>query len=45
MNRKELAALIDAYADAKVSGNEYLCVMTIERLEKALEALFPEEKK
>jgi hypothetical protein len=45
MNRKELAAMIDAYADAKVSGNEYLCVMAIERLEKALEELFSEDKK
>jgi len=43
MNKKQLAVLIDAYADAKVSGNEYLCKLAIARLEEALFEIFPEE--
>ena len=44
MGKKELATLIDAYADAKASGNKYLSRVMIDQLEGALEELFGEEK-
>lgn len=40
MNRAELAELIDAYADARVTGNKYLCRQMIDKLEEALTALY-----
>lgn len=42
MNRESLAALIDAYADAKASKNKILIQSMIEKLEQALIELFPE---
>ena len=37
MGKKELATLIDAYADAKASGNKYLIQNMIEQLQQALD--------
>lgn len=36
MTKAELASMIDAYADAKASGNKYLVQKMIEDLEMAL---------
>jgi len=36
MTKAELASMIDAYADAKASGNKYLVQKMIEELEQAL---------
>jgi hypothetical protein len=41
MNKAEFAQLIDAYADAKASGNKYLVQRMIADLEQALDELFP----
>jgi hypothetical protein len=43
MGKKELATLIDAYSDAKASGNKYLTQIMIKQLEETLNSLFPEE--
>lgn len=40
MGKKELATLIDAYADAKASGNKYLAQVMIAQLEQALNQVF-----
>jgi hypothetical protein len=40
MNKAEFAQCIDAYADAKSSGNKYLVKKMIEELEGALNELF-----
>ncbi len=40
MNKEDLAELIDAYADAKVSRNKYLCQEMIAKLEDALSELY-----
>jgi hypothetical protein len=40
MNKAEFAQLIDAYADAKASGNKYLVQKMIADLEEALNAIF-----
>jgi hypothetical protein len=40
MTKAELAAAIDAYADAKASGNKYLVQKMIEELEGILNGLF-----
>lgn len=40
MGKKELATLIDAYADAKMSENKYLMGLMIEQLEAALNQIF-----
>lgn len=40
MGKKELATLIDAYADSKVSGNKYLAQVMIAQLEQALNQVF-----
>jgi hypothetical protein len=40
MGKKELAILIDAYADAKASTNKHLANMMIKQLEMALEEIF-----
>ena len=42
MGKKELATLIDAYSDAKASGNKYLTQVMISQLEKALDQVFGE---
>ena len=43
MTKAEFAQCIDAYADAKASGNKYLVKKMIEDLEVALNELFGEE--
>lgn len=43
MGKKELATLVDAYADAKASGNKYLVQSMIVQLEKALNEIFGED--
>lgn len=40
MGKKELATLVDAYADAKASGNKYLTQTMIAQLERALDEVF-----
>lgn len=44
MTKAEFAQLIDAYADAKASNNKYLIQRMIEDLEKALNALFSDDR-
>ena len=44
MNKKDLAVLIDAYADAKASRNQHLVNSMAAQLEQALDSLFPEER-
>jgi hypothetical protein len=41
MNKKDLVVLIDAYADAKASRNQYLVNSMAAQLEQALDSLFP----
>jgi hypothetical protein len=43
MDKETLAALIDAYADAKASKNKILIKSMIDSLEQALSMLFPDE--
>ena len=40
MNKKDLATLIDAYADAKTSRNQHLVNSMVAQLEQALDGLF-----
>jgi hypothetical protein len=40
MGKKELATLVDAYADAKASGNKYLTQVMIAQLERTLDGIF-----
>lgn len=40
MNKEDLAELIDAYADAKISKNRYLCQEMIAKLEETLSDLY-----
>lgn len=40
MNKKDLAALIDAYADAKASRNQHLVNTMVAQLEQALDMVF-----
>lgn len=40
MNKKDLATLIDAYADAKASRNQHLVNSMVAQLEQALDSLF-----
>ena len=42
MDKAGFAQLIDAYADAKVSGNKILIKAMIGELESALNSIFPE---
>lgn len=42
MNKKDLATLIDAYADAKASRNQHLVNSMVAQLEQALDGLFPD---
>jgi hypothetical protein len=44
MDKKDLAVLIDAYADAKASRNQHLVNSMAAQLEHALDSLFPEEE-
>jgi len=41
MTREELAKLIDAYADAKISTNKHLMKVMIADLEEAFDEIFP----
>lgn len=43
MNKKSLAALIDAYADAKASRNQHLVNTMVAQLEQALDMVFASE--
>lgn len=43
MNKKSLAALIDAYADAKASRNQHLVNTMVAQLEQALDTVFASE--
>lgn len=43
MGKKELAILIDSYADAKASQNKHLINTMIKQLEMALEGIFGPE--
>lgn len=43
MNKRELATLIDAYADAKASKNEHLLRVMVAQIEDVLNELFEEE--
>jgi hypothetical protein len=44
LGKKEFATLIDAYADAKVTGNKYLVDNMIAQIEKALNEVFDEDE-
>lgn len=44
MGKKELATLIDAYADAKASGNKYLTRVMIDHLQAALDGVCTHEE-
>ena len=43
MTKKDLAQLVDAYADAKVSRNPHLVNTMVAQLEQALDSLFAGE--
>lgn len=43
MNKKDLAALIDAYADAKSTRNQILIQQMVTQLERALDQVFGPE--
>ena len=43
MDKANFAKLIDAYADAKVSGNEILVRTMVGKLESALNSFYPGE--
>lgn len=43
MTKKELATLIDAYADAKASRNQHLVNSMVSQLEQAVDSLFPQD--
>lgn len=43
MNKKDLATLIDAYADAKASRNQHLVNTMVSQLEQALDMVFASE--
>lgn len=42
MDKRTLAKLVDAYADAKASRNEHLVNSMVAQLEQALDAVFPD---
>lgn len=42
MTKKDLATLIDAYADAKASRNQHLVNSMVAQLEQSLNAVFPD---
>lgn len=41
LSKKDLATLVDAYADAKASRNQHLVNSMVAQLEQALDSLFP----
>jgi hypothetical protein len=41
MTKKDLATLIDAYADAKASRNQHLVNSMVAQLEQSLDEVFP----
>ena len=43
MDKRTLAQLIEAYADAKASRNQYLINSMVTQLEQALDLVFPAE--
>lgn len=43
ISKKDLATLIDAYADAKASRNQHLINSMVAQLEQALESVFGPE--
>lgn len=43
MDRRALAQLVDAYADAKASRNQHLINSMVAQLEQALDQVFPSE--
>lgn len=43
IGKKDLATLIDAYADAKASRNQHLVNSMVSQLEQALDSIFPSE--
>jgi hypothetical protein len=45
MDKRTLAKLVDAYADAKASRNEHLVNSMVAQLEQALDAVFPDTGK
>lgn len=42
MDKRTLAQLVDAYADAKASRNQHLVNTMVAQLEQALDGLFPD---
>lgn len=42
MNKEQLVQLIEAYADAKSTSNNYLISMVAQNLSNAISSLFPE---
>ena len=43
LSKKDLATLVDAYADAKASRNQHLVNSMVSQLEQALDSLFPSD--
>jgi len=43
MDKRTLAQLVDAYADAKASRNQHLINYMVTQLEQALDLVFPAE--
>lgn len=43
LSKKDLATLVDAYADAKASRNQHLVNSMVAQLEQALDSLFPSD--
>lgn len=43
MDKRTLAQLVDAYADAKASRNQHLINSMVTQLEQALDLVFPAE--
>ena len=43
MDKRTLAQLVDAYADAKLTKNPYLINLVASQLEMALDLVFPEK--
>lgn len=44
MDRENFSKLIDAYADAKSSKNQYLIGVMVSQVKQALDLVFPEPK-
>jgi hypothetical protein len=43
MDKRTLAQLVDAYADAKASRNQHLINSMVTQLEQALDLVFPDD--